>query len=571
MRALLAALGLVLATLPGLAAAQTVTLVADRPVVALGGSATIEVVVEGGTGIAGNPTFPRSDGFTLAFAGQSSSFQMARGSVSQSVTFQYRLTGRTLGDWTVGPAEVNVGGQTLTTAALDLKVVKGGGASTGAGAAAPAGAQHYARAEVSDATPYVGEAFTWILEVGSSGRVRQPSLPTLPDFGGLSSEPGIEPQWTSQRVMRDGRRLEVFVAALPVFAVEPGDATIGAAVVSLPEVMDGRGMFARVRELQLDAKAVPVAVRPLPPNRPPDFSGAVGRFALVGAVDSTTVEAGETITLTLRLDGQGALRAPEVALDLPDTVRVYDEDPETAVTLVDGAVHSRSLFRKALVPLEPGTLTLPPARFTYLDPETGTYQVARSKPLRIQVTGEAVAEPAVARSEGIASDKEAVEILASDILPLRTGERLLGRQGFRPTSPLILALLLGPLLGFGGAVSLTLRERTAGSARGQQAARTKEAKAAAKRAKEAGASGDLDAADAALRDWLSARLERSGASLSPTEAESTLTAAGAPADLAARLAGLLGRVEGVRYGGEPAGSLASDLAAWVADAHKEWT
>jgi len=570
MRHVLVLLSLLLA-LPAAAAAQTVTLVADRPIVALGGSATVEVVVEGGTGIAGNPTFPRSDGFTVAFAGQSSSFQMARGSVSQSVTFQYRLTGRTLGDWTIGPAEVNVGGKTLKTAALDLKVVKGGGASTSAGTAAPAGAQHYARAEVSDPTPYVGEAFTWILEVGSSGRVRQPSLPTLPDFGGLSSEPGIEPQWASQRVMRDGRRLELFIAALPVFAVEPGTATIGAATVSLPEVMDGRGMFARVRELQLQAKAVPVAVRPLPPNRPPGFSGAVGTFTLTGALDSTTVVAGETVTLTLRLDGKGALRAPELSLDLPDTVRVYDEDPETAVTLVDGAVHSRSLFRKALVPLEPGTLTLPPATFTYLDPETGTYVVARSKPLRVQVTGDAVAEPDVARSEGIASDKEAVEILTSDILPLRTGERLLGRQGVRPTSPLILALLILPLLGFGGALALTARERTAGSDRGRQAARSKEAKAAAKRAKTAAATGDLDEADRALRDWLSARLERSGASISPSEAEATLTGAGAPSALAARLAGLLSRVEGVRYGGEPAGSLASDLADWVADAQKEWT
>ena len=45
-----------LVVLPGVAAAQTVTLVVDKPIVGVGGMATVEVVVEGGTGIAGTPT-----------------------------------------------------------------------------------------------------------------------------------------------------------------------------------------------------------------------------------------------------------------------------------------------------------------------------------------------------------------------------------------------------------------------------------------------------------------------------------------------------------------------------------
>ena len=173
--------------------------------------------------------------------------------------------------------------------------------------------------------------------------------------------------------------MEVFIAALPVFAVEPGNTSVGAAQVNLPEVVRGGFMGPTItRDVMLQAKAVPVRVRPLPAGKPADYSGAVGRFGLSTAVDTTTVRAGETVTMTLRLDGPGALRAPEVTLTLPESVRAYDEDPDVQVSLVDGQVHSRAVFRRALVPLEPGTRRFP-ATFTYLDPDSDTYRTAAAR------------------------------------------------------------------------------------------------------------------------------------------------------------------------------------------------
>ena len=161
------------------------------------------------------------------------------------------------------------------------------------------------------------------------------------------------------------------------------------------------------------------------------------------------------------------------------------------------------------------------------------------------VTGEAVNDPTVARSEGLAASKEKVEILGSDILPLRTGDRLLGSQIVGLSSPLVLALLLLPLLGFGGVAVSQTRSRAADSDRGRRAARGKEAKAAEKEAKAAGSAGDADGAEKAMRAWLSARMKRSGASLSAGgEAKDALLAEGAHSELAARLDELLARIEG---------------------------
>lgn len=555
---------------PALAQAQTVTLVLDRPIVAVNGTGSLRVVVEQAANVGGSPRFPRTEGFSLTSAGQSSAFSLARGSVSQSVTFEYVVTGKTVGDWTVGPVEVNVGGAVLKSNTVDLKVVKASArGSSGSANVAPT-SQHYARARVSNPTPFVGESLTWTLEVGSSSRIRKPGIGSLPDFGGLASEPGIEPEWETEMTIQGGRRVEVWRAGLPVFAVEPGATQVAAAQVSLPEVVGGSGMFARIREIPLSTDAVPVSVRALPAGKPSTFSGAVGRFRLAAGIDTSTLKTGETATLTVQLDGVGALRAPEVSVNLPDSVRVYDEDPDVQVALVGDEVHSRAIFRKALVPLQPGRVRIPPLTFSYFDPALEKYVDARSQALAITVTGEAVAGPALARSEGIANTKESVEILASDILPLRTGDRILGDTRAGLTNPFVLALLVLPLLGFGGVAGLQARRRASGTDRGRKAARTKEAKAAAKDAQSAANDGDWEAGDAALRAWLSARLERPGAALSPSDAARVLTEAGAPDALADQLAGLLERVEECRYGGLGAGDLATAISDWVVEASKEW-
>lgn len=560
---------LVLLALPAGAAAQSVSIALDRPIVAVNGRASLQVVVDNAANVSGAPRFPASQGYSLTSAGQSSSFALERGSVSQSVTFQYQLVGKTVGDWEIGPVQVVVGGTKLTSNTLQLKVVKASAGGSARTAPSPT-TKHYARARISNDRPYVGESLTWTLEVGSSARIRKPGIPALPDFGGLSSEPGIEPEWQTEMTIEDGRRVEVWRAALPLFAVEPGTTKVAAAKVQLPEVVGGAGMLARIREVPLSTAEVPVQVRALPPGKPSTFSGAVGRFKLRATLDVAELATGETATLTVQLDGEGALRAPEITVALPDSVRAYDEEPDVQVALVGEEVHSRAIFRKALVPLEPGRVRIPPISFSYFDPTIRKYADARSRPLTLKVTGEAVAGPAVARSEGIANTKEAVEILASDILPLRTGDRILGDGRVRITSPLVLGLLLLPLLGFGSIAGLQARRRAAGTDRGQRAARQKEAKAAAKAARTAASSGDWEGGDAALRDWLTARLERPGASISPSDAERTLSDAGAPADLAAALAALIGRLEETRYGGVPAGSLADDLADWIARADKEW-
>ena len=45
-------------------------------------------------------------------------------------------------------------------------------------------------------------------------------------------------------------------------------------------------------------------------GKPADFTGAVGQFRLTGDVDRTSVDAGDPVTLTVKLSGAGAASTP---------------------------------------------------------------------------------------------------------------------------------------------------------------------------------------------------------------------------------------------------------------------
>ena len=70
--------------------------------------------------------------------------------------------------------------------------------------------------------------------------------------------------------------------------------------------------------------------------------------------------------------------------------------------------------------------------------------------------------------------------------------------------------------------------------------------------------------------YLTARLKRSGAALSATDAPGVVRAAGAPDDLADHLGRLLEQGEAVRYGGASGAGIADAIAAWIDDADRSW-
>ena len=67
------------------------------------------------------------------------------------------------------------------------------------------------------------------------------------------------------------------------------------------------------REVKFSSKTTTIDVKPLPPNPPPDFSGAVGHFSLTTEVKPKTAQVGDPLTVTANISGRGNFDAGDRA------------------------------------------------------------------------------------------------------------------------------------------------------------------------------------------------------------------------------------------------------------------
>jgi len=556
--------------------AASLLLSADSTSVHVGTSTQIQIEVQG-TQLDAAPRLVNSDGFDVEMAGRSSSFTMSQGRVSQQTTYTFTVLARQPGQHTLGPAEAMVDGQRVLSEALTMTVLPASTRGSGAGGAgaAPAKADQrwFAHAELSNPSPFEGESVSYVLSVGTAVSVRGTRW-TKPAWGKLSPAPGVDAAQSDRLEVIEGRRFEVTTLIMPLFALESGQTRIEPSIMEFTVPQRSRSFFdlGAGKQYQHPSDAVDVTVRPLPQEgRPAGFSGAVGRFSLTASIDRNRLAAGETVTLVVRLAGSGGLRGAEIDLQLPNTVRRYSEQPEQISKLIGRGLRTELTLREALVPLEPGTITIPPVSFSFFDPHDEQYRTVHTQPIELHVGGEAVIDPAVvARSASLARSKEAVEVLGSDLVGLHDEELTRGDQRLGLNSISVLLALLLPLFSFGSVTSIMARRRRSGTSAGRARERDRKAREARKEVQRAGARGDLSDTEHAWRAWLGARLDRSGSALSPSDTRTILIAAGLSQELAGQGAALLEALESVRYGGAPEGSLAQDIAAWTDAAHKEW-
>jgi hypothetical protein len=145
----------------------------------------------------------------------------------------------------------------------------------------------------------------------------------------------------------------------------------------------------RYEPMTLASEELIVAARPLPSGAPPAFDGAVGQFRLDTQISADSVQVGEAVELTARLQGTGniATVSPPV-LDPPSDLETYDPTVDTDVNRSGTVVQGTKTFTYALVPRSNGSFTLPPVRFAYFDPEAEQYRTLRSEPAALRVTGD---------------------------------------------------------------------------------------------------------------------------------------------------------------------------------------
>ncbi len=135
---------------------------------------------------------------------------------------------------------------------------------------------------------------------------------------------------------------------------------------------------------QGQSEPLTVEVLKLPEDgRPANFSGGVGKFDLVSMVDKYEVRAGEAITLTVKVEGDGNITTlQEPKGNWPKSVDLYEAKSRNLPSR--GGLGAK-VFEFLLIPREAGKVTLPALELSFFDPAKKAYYTKSAAPIEINV------------------------------------------------------------------------------------------------------------------------------------------------------------------------------------------
>src|SRR6476620_6968921 len=467
----------------------SVTAVLSNSETAVGEMVELQIKVTG-PGDANPPEEISIDGLEIHATGQSRQFEIHNFSTRSSVTYNYTILPLRAGRFTIPPQTVRAGGSLLRTPELTLNVADAPGRSSGAGPSRGTQSQSvrasdlvFAELIVPKKTAYVGEIVPVQIRMGFDPRVR-PRLIEPPEITGqgFTAQKLQESGQNSETI--NGRPYDVVTYKTAIAAARAGKFEVGTmkakAQVLVPRARSAprprsrspfdlfdlndpfsdpffSNPFAQMgerREVELKSEPVALEVKPLPPNAPPSFSGAIGNFTMSTDANPKSLQVGDPITVTTAISGRGnfdRVNAPVVEDEhgwhkYPPSSK-FKQDDEVGIS-------GTKTFETVLSPNEKKE-TLPILAFSYFDPAKDQYVTLRSEPIAITVqgtgpsanvaaAGPAVPTPATASRAGAAPQPAAKP---QDILYQLT-DRPATAESFAPlyTRPVFWTARLVPLL-----------------------------------------------------------------------------------------------------------------------------
>lgn len=525
------------------------------------------------------PTLPRVQGLRFSYQGRSRSFVTVNFKATRKVIDRFAMTAVAPGTWQVGPLEIAVDDRRVQVPAVEVEVRN---RDPGEPVTSRARARLLVAGEPVDGPVdlVLGQVVVYRFEFRHRSSLVDARW-TRPEFEGFSRTPAVGEDQREYRVQEQGEVWTVHVIDVPLVASSVGVFEVGPASVSaefaVPRSRRSRrspiddffggpfGLRTETRSETLTSEPVRGRIRPVPaPDGSPGGSSLVGRFTLVSELGAEQVRVGDSVTLTVQLEGDGTaggFRLP--ALPDSDRYRVYDDEPESESWIDGGRFHSRVVARRAIVPTRPGRLEIPALSLSWYDPHARTWVRRTTESRSIEILpGEEGAVEVDAFGGEEEDRKDRVASLGEDILPIHAPDRI-GDRVYEPLAPLPWILVGIPgllLLGSWGA-GLTRR-------RSSRQQRIRDLR------RDLGALASTGDDGVPLSERLAAyeRLFREAASLrtgvSPSAVDREVLRSHLPDAQAERAAELLGRLERVRFGGLGAddaleGELRALLEQWA--------
>lgn len=319
---------------------------------------------------------------------------------------RYYLRAKRTGALAIDPARIRIGSKEYESRRIFVRVNKAGAGSTAPtvthsdptagghvgvpGFEPPAASRRdedmflHVVSDLEEA--YVGQqvTVTWMLYTRTEVLKFEPRPPRLE---GLWSEKLYEPDayFRYHEDVVGGVPYEVaIVSKRAVFPTQAGTITIE------PFTAEVSNLYTSLGDSDtLTSEPITLEARALPEGAPAGFDPTyVGVYSAEAEVDRNVINAGESMTLTLAVRGEGAIRrtAPPI-LTLDGFEFRAPRDFEEDVDISGDQVRGVRTYRYWTTPQRGGAQEIPAIEIPYFDPRTGQYEVARTRPLRLMVKG----------------------------------------------------------------------------------------------------------------------------------------------------------------------------------------
>ena len=462
-------------------------------------------------------SFSGTEGFNIDYGpsrSSQSSFQMINGKTSQSssITYTYTLSALKQGTYTIPAATITAGGKQYKSNTLTIKVFPGD-PDAAKGKKNKSQNSQNERMHTQDAGDKITGKDLFITVTADKQRIYEQEAVVLtykvyslvnlsqlsgemPDLEGFHTQEIDLPQQKSLKMeMYNGKKYGTCVwRQYVLFPQRSGKMTIPAikfdaiviqqnrSIDPFDAFFNGGSSIVEVKKT-ITAPSLTIDVSPLPSPKPDNYSGAVGKFNISSSLTPTEgLKTNDALTLRVTLSGNGnmkLMKAPQPAF--PTDFETYDAKITDKTKISANGVTGNKVYDFIAVPRHAGKFTIPPVEFCYFDPSANAYKTIKTEAYNLEV-----AKGKGGNSESISyTNKEDVELLASDIRYIRQGETTLHKPGetFYATNAYRLCYIIPLLL-----TILTLiifRKRAIENANVAKQRNKKASKVAAKRLKHA--------------------------------------------------------------------------------------
>ncbi len=402
-----------------------------------------------------NFSFPEVTGFSVDMGpsrSSQSSFQIINGRTSQSstLTYTYILSALKSGTFKIPAATVTVGGKPYRSNTLTIKVLDNGGG----------GSQNHSgrgreRMHTQDAGSQITGKDLFITVTADKKRLYEQEAVVLtykvyslvslsqlaggmPDLDGFHTQEIELPQQKSLKMeTHNGRNYGTVVwRQYVLFPQRSGKLTIPSIkfegiVVQQNRNIDPFEAFFNGGSSMVEVKKTIVApsltlqVDPLP-ERPANFSGAVGKFDISASLTPKEIKTNDALTLRVTVSGAGNMKLMKApAVQFPKDFETYDAKITDKTKIGKGGASGNKTFDYLAVPRHAGQYTVPAVEFCYFDTQAKAYKTIKTESFTVDV---AKGKGGGGSSESFTT-KEDVKLLASDVRYIHQGNVKLNKRG----------------------------------------------------------------------------------------------------------------------------------------------